>query len=179
LHLAADIEHTAARTRYRLSATRAYHRIVTQRLKDLEEQRLKGHMRLAGFFDRRFKPAMALCDSTDQRITDMADRVNRAVDLARVRVEAQREANNQALLSALARRQQLQLRLQQTVEGLSVVAISYYAVSLVAYGFKAFKGLTLPGGLVLQAETATALAVLPVVVTVAWMVRRIRRLTHD
>lgn len=175
LKLAAEIEHGAARTRYRLSATRAYQRIVLQRLSDLREDRLLGLQKLAGFFNRRFAPAMALCESTDARITDIADRINRAVDLARVRVEAQREANNQELFRSLAHRQKLQLRLQQTVEGLSVVAISYYTISIVAYVAKAMKGLQLPGGLTVQPDAVTALAVLPVVGLVYALVHRVRR----
>lgn len=175
LKLAAEIEHGAARTRYRLSATRAYHRIVLQRLSDLREERLLGLQKLAGFLNRRFAPAMALCESTDARITDIADRINRAVDLARVRVEAQREANNQELFRSLAHRQKLQLRLQQTVEGLSVVAISYYTISIVAYVAKAMKGLELPGGLTVQADVVTAVAVVPVVGLVYALVHRVRR----
>ena len=175
LRLAAEIEHAAARTRYRLSATRAYQRIVAQRLLDLREERLLGLQKLAGFFNRRFAPAMALCESTDGRITDIAERINRAVDLARVRVEARREANNQELLASLAHRAKLQLRLQQTVEGLSVVAISYYTISIVAYLAKAADGVTLPGGLVLQDDTLVALSVLPVVGAVYALVRRVRR----
>ncbi len=175
LRLAAEIEHGAARTRYRLSATRAYHRIVLQRLSDLREERLLGLQKLAGFFNRRFAPAMALCESTDARITDIADRINRAVDLARVRVEAQREANNQELFRSLAHRQKLQLRLQQTVEGLSVVAISYYTISIVAYVAKAMKGVHLFGSVTLQPDVVTAVAVLPVVGLVYALVRRVRQ----
>jgi len=175
LKLAAEIEHGAARTRYRLSASRAYQRIVLQRLSDLREERLLGLQKLASFFNRRFAPAMALCESTDARITDIADRINRAVDLARVRVEARREANNQELLRSLAHRQKLQLRLQQTVEGLSVVAISYYTISIVAYVAKATMGVVLPGGITVQPDVVTALAVLPVVGLVYALVRRVRR----
>lgn len=175
LKLAAEIEHGAARTRYRLSATRAYQRIVLQRLSDLREERLLGLQKLAGFFNRRFAPAMALCESTDARITDIADRINRAVDLARVRVEAQREANNQELFRSLAHRQKLQLRLQQTVEGLSVVAISYYTISIVAYVAKAMKGVQLIGGITLAPDVVTAVAVVPVVGLVYAMVHRVRK----
>jgi uncharacterized membrane-anchored protein len=168
--LAAEVEHGAARTRYRFSATRAYQRLVEQRLADLREQRVEGLQTLTGFFARRFAPAMGLCASTDARLTDIAERINRAVDLARVRVEMQREAGNQALLAALAHRQKLQLRLQQTVEGLSVVAISYYAVGLVGYAAKALKD-QLP----ITPEVLTGLAVLPVLLVVALFVRRLRR----
>ncbi len=168
--LAAEVEHGAARTRYRFSATRAYQRLVEQRLADLREQRVEGLQTLTGFFARRFAPAMALCASTDTRLTDIAERINRAVDLARVRVEMQREAGNQALLRALAHRQKLQLRLQQTVEGLSVVAISYYTIGLVGYAAKALKD-ELP----FSPDVLTGLAVLPVLAAVALFVRRLRR----
>ncbi len=40
------------------------------------------------------------------------------------------EAQNQTLLASMDRRARLQLRLQQTVEGLSVAAICYYVVGL-------------------------------------------------
>ena len=46
-------------------------------------------------------------------------------------IELQRQ--NQELLAQMNRRARLQLRLQQTVEGLSVVAITYYASQLVNY----------------------------------------------
>ena len=127
------------------------------------------------FTEPRFTPAMALCESTDARITDIAERINRAVDLARVRVEARREANNQELLASLAHRAKLQLRLQQTVEGLSVVAISYYAVSIVAYLAKAVDGVVLPMGVALDAEVLTALTVVPVMALVYGLVHRVRQ----
>ena len=108
-------------------------------------------------------------------MTYMADRIHRAVVLARVRVAAQREANNQELFRSLAHRQKLQLRLQQTVEGLSVVAISYYTISIVAYVAKAMKGVHLFGSVTLQPDVVTAVAVLPVVGLVYALVHRVRQ----
>ena len=90
-------------------------------------------------------------------------------------MEARREANNQDLLASLAHRQKLQLRLQQTVEGLSVVAISYYTISIVAYIAKAVDGIVLPGGVHLKDDVITALAVVPVVALVYGLVHRVRR----
>lgn len=171
--LAAEVEHSTASARFRLSATRAYHRLVERRLADLREQRIIGVQTLGGFLSRRFAPAMAFCESTDARLTDMAERINRAVSLARVRVEQRREGTNQELLRALAHRQGLQLRLQQTVEGLSVVAISYYALGLVGYLVKAAR--QLPGLEALSPDAVVAIAVLPVLGGVAWFVRRLRR----
>jgi uncharacterized membrane-anchored protein len=177
--LAAEIEHGAARTRYRFSATRAYHQIVQRRLADLRERRIEGVQTLSGFFGRRFAPAMALCESTDARLTDVADRINRAVNLARVRVEVQREAGNQEVFKSLARGQQLQLRLQQTVEGLSVVAISYYALGLVGYLAKAAKGLPTLAAVMPPADVVVGLAVAPVVGSVWWFLQQLhKRLGH-
>lgn len=171
--LSAEIEHSTASTRYRLSATRAYHRLVERRLNDLREQRIPGVQTVGGFLSRRFTPAMAFCDSTDARLTDMAERISRAVSLSRVRVEQRREQGNQELLRALAHRQHLQLRLQQTVEGLSVVAISYYTLGVVGYLAKAAK--LVPGLERLSPDAVVAASVVPVLVGVAWFVRRLRR----
>ena len=55
---------------------------MQRRLADLREQRLDGVQTLSGFLSRRFAPAMAFCESTDARLTDVADRINRAVSLA-------------------------------------------------------------------------------------------------
>jgi uncharacterized membrane-anchored protein len=171
--LAAEVEHGSARTRYRFSATRAYQRIVEQRLADLREQRIVGVQTLNGFMRRRFAPAIALCDTTDARLRDVAERINRAVSLAQVRVETRREQGNQELLRALAHRQHLQLRLQQTVEGLSVFAISYYALGLVGYLAKAAKALSWFEALHLQPDAVVGIALIPVVATVAWFARRL------
>lgn len=174
--LAAEVEHCTARTRFRFSATRAYRAIVERRLADLREQRMEGIQTLSGFLSRRFEPAMAFCESTDRRLTDLGERINRATGLARVRIEVRREDGNQQLLRALAQRQQQQLRLQQTVEGLSVVAISYYALGLVGYLAKAAKAL--PGLGALQPDVVVGIAVVPVVAGVAWFVQRLRRHWH-
>lgn len=99
----------------------------------------------------------------------MAERAMRAGQLLSTRVDVERSAQNQKLLESMNLRADLQLRLQHTVEGLSVVAISYYAVNLVAYMVVPF---TKPLG-VNDGMTMALLA--PVVVLGVWaMVRRIR-----
>jgi len=55
------------------------------------------------------------------------------------------------------------------------VAISYYALGLIGYLAKAAKGLPLPGGATLQPDVAIGVAVLPVLLAVAWFVHRLRR----
>ncbi|HIP23605.1 MAG TPA: DUF3422 family protein, partial [Rhodobacteraceae bacterium] len=61
------------------------------------------------------------------------------------------------------------LRLQETVEGLSVVAISYYAISLLNYLLSPFAPL-----LGLEKYQLTAIFVLPVVLLAWWMGKRVR-----
>jgi uncharacterized membrane-anchored protein len=119
---------------------------------------------------RRYDPAMRTVKSTESRLQAMSDRAIRAGDLLRTRVDVERSAENQALLASMNRRADMQLRLQQTVEGLSVVAISYYAVNLVTY-------MLLPLAEAQHWPKAVVTAALtPLVLGAVWlMVRRIRR----
>ena len=81
---------------------------------------------------RRYDPAMRTCRSAKERLDELSARAERASDLLRTRVDVANQAQNVEVLRAMDRRAALQLRLQETVEGLSVVAISYYAVNLAA-----------------------------------------------
>ena len=132
-----------------------------------------GRQTFAEFMRRRYDPAMRTVKSAETRLRQMVDRATRAAELLRTRVDVERSAQNQKLLESMDKRADLQLRLQHTVEGLSVVAISYYAVSLAGY---LVAPLAEPAGL---SKTAMmALITLPVVGLVWAMVRRIRRAVH-
>jgi uncharacterized membrane-anchored protein len=122
---------------------------------------------------RRYDPAMRTVKSTEGRLAAMADRAIRAGDLLRTRVDVERSKENQALLASMDERAQLQLRLQETVEGLSVVAISYYAVSLASYALY-----PVASHLDISKGNLTAMVTIPVVALVWWMVRRIRNKLH-
>ena len=119
---------------------------------------------------RRYEPAMRTVNSTQTRLAALSDRAMRAGDLLRTRVDVERSAQNQAVLESMDKRAAMQLRLQHTVEGLSVVAISYYAVSLTSY---LIYPLTEATGV--SKGMLTAAITLPVVGLVWLMVRRIRR----
>jgi uncharacterized membrane-anchored protein len=165
--LAARIERAAAATGDRFSAARAYHGLVQRRLDELEETPLPALPTLSTFLSRRLDPAMATIEATGARIGALSVRCARAVDLLRTRVALAQEAKSEELLSALAETGRSQLKLQQTVEGLSVAAISYYLISLFGYAAK-----PLPwDGLGTTAEAALALAV-PVVAAAVWVVIR-------
>lgn len=129
----AEVENIIAKTAFRFGATGAYETIVNQRIQVLRETRFRGRQTFAEFMMRRFDPAMRTVKSTEGRLAAMSSRALRAGDLLRTRVDVERSAQNQELLTSMDRRADLQLRLQRTVEGLSVVAISYYAVNLVLY----------------------------------------------
>ncbi|SNS68406.1 DUF3422 family protein [Antarctobacter heliothermus] len=169
LNVSAELESLSARTSFRLGATGAYEAIVGQRIEVLREERFQGRQTFSEFMMRRYDPAMRTVKSAERRLESMTHRATRAADLLRTRVEVGRSAQNQQLLESMNKRAELQLQLQKTVEGLSVVAISYYAVSLAGY-------LLYPVGEILGISKGmlTALVTLPVVAVVFLMIRRIR-----
>ena len=133
--IAAKIEQYRSDTNYRFSATNAYHALVGKRLEQVFEQRISGLQTMREFLERRLTPGIRTCDSVRDRLEDLSRRIHRTTSLLRTRVEVSIESQNQKLLESMDRRSSLQLRLQQTVEGLSVVAIGYYLLSLLGYGF--------------------------------------------
>ncbi len=173
--LSADIEQLSTYSAYRLDAGRAYHRLVRHNLSDLRESRLDRMQTPSKFLQRRFEPAMNYCEAVRGRLESVSARVARATALLGTRVEIDRERQNQALLNALNERAALQLRLQQTVEGLSVAAISYYTIGLASYLFKAIE----KGGAPIAAELATGLAVVPIVLAVWFLLRRAQKHVKD
>ncbi len=174
LQIAAELESLHAQTSFRFGATKAYEAIVTDRIRVLREERWDGRQTLGEFMMRRFDPAMRTVKSVERQLGDMAERAERAGDLLRTQVDVERSAQNQKLLESMDRRADLQLRLQETVEGLSVVAISYYAVSLLAY---VVEPLAYRFGI--DKAWAKAALVLPVVLVV-WLLGRAvkKRLIH-
>ncbi len=169
--LAAEIEAIAARTTYRFDASRAYYGMVLQRLEQLRQQRIEGLQTFTEFLDSRLAPAIATCESTQHRQTDLAERAARLTSLLRARVEVSLQEQNRRVLESMDRRAQLQLRLQETVEGLSVIAIGYYGVGLVGYALKAME----EAGLPIDASLGMGIA-LPLVVGFAWLgLRRVKK----
>ena len=169
--LAARVERATAEHGYRFSATRAYDAVVHERIGELRERPVHGTQTVGEFMQRRMGPAMATVAATAQRLAALSDRITRTSALLRTRVDIATETQNQQLLEKLTRGQALQLRLQSTVEGLSIAAISYYVVSLVLYGAKALKTLGLP----IHPEMAAGLSI-PVVL---WGVWKVTRRIHD
>jgi uncharacterized membrane-anchored protein len=123
---------------------------------------VRGYQTLADFTERRLAPAVRTCDSFSARLEDLSQRAAWTSELLRTRIDIALTKQNRDLLQSMDERARVQLRLQQTVEGLSVVAISYYLVALVGYLLSAVPGV--------EHEIAVAVTV-PVVVAIVALIR--------
>ena len=169
--LAGQVESQHAISHSRFSASSAYFELVDRRINDIAESRLAGLQTIREFMDRRLNPARSTCQWATRRQDALSQRVSRISNLLRTRVEIEQQQSSQALLGAMNERQRLQLKLQTTVEGLSVVAITYYTVGLVAYLAKAAHALGWP----LSGEITAAMAIPVVALAVWWSMRQVHK----
>ncbi len=174
LSIASELEKHVAQTAFRFGATGAYEALVNQRIEVLREQRFEGRQTMGEFMMRRFDPAMRTVKATERRLNQLAQRAARAGDLLRTRVDVERSAQNQKLLESMDARADAQLKLQKTVEGFSVAAISYYAVNLI--GYLAYP-LAEPMGI--TKNMLMFILVMPVIAAVFFVVRMIRRSVEE
>lgn len=168
--LAARIERLAADSAFRFGATRAYHDLVEARIATLGERPVAPHSTLGSFLSRRLMPAIRTCAAVEARQADLSQKLARFADLLRTRVDIDLESQNALQLSRMSERLRLQLRLQQTVEGLSIAAITYYVASVLHLLFEGLHA----GGVHFDPAIATAMAVPVVAIVVAVLVWRIR-----
>src|SRR5581483_10381354 len=175
--LAASLERGAAGSLFRFGASRAYDEIVRARLTVIEGGEVEGYPTWSSFLARRMAPAMRTCATMEDRQANLSVKLARAADLLRTRVDVELEEQNRDLLRSMNERTRLQLRLQSTVEGLSVAAIGYYVVSLFGYLAKGAHDA------VLHVEPSYATAVfVPIAIGVIWIIThniRRRHLKHD
>ena len=170
--LEASIESRYATSHYRFGAAVAYYELLQRRTRELREERLPGLQTFQEFSERRLAPAMNTCLAVANRLETLSQRITRVTQLLSTRVDITHERQNQAVLEQMNRRAKLQLRLQETVEGLSVAAITYYIVGLFGYLAKAVKAAGLP----LNPDIATGVSIPIVIVAVALGVRHIRKM---
>jgi uncharacterized membrane-anchored protein len=161
--LAAEIDSRDAAHHFRFGAAAAYYDLVQRRIQELREQRIQGLQTFKEFTERRLAPAMNTCRSVAERQDALARRVARATQLLATRVGVTREGQNREVLESMNRRAKLQLRLQSTVEGLSVAAVTYYVVGLIGYFAK---GLSV-GGLRISPELVMGISI-PIVGLAVW-----------
>jgi uncharacterized membrane-anchored protein len=172
--LAAEIERFESRHHFRFSAARAYYRLVQQRIEQLREVRVPAIQTFQEFTELRLAPAMNTCGAIAARLEAMSSRVARATQLLSTRVDITREHQTIMVLESMNRRSDLQLRLQQTVEGLSVAAVTYYIVGLIGYAARGLKAAGAP----VNPELAMGLSIPFVIASVALGIRRIHRMVH-
>jgi len=113
---------------------------------------------------------MNTCEAIARRQEELSARVARNSQLLRTRVDIELERQNQELLGQMNRRAKLQLHLQEAVEGLSVVVLTYYGSQLVQYLAKGTKDLHH-----LNTDLITAASIPIIAGLVAWGTRRMRK----
>ena len=170
--LAAEVENQISTHQFRFAAASAYYQLVGQRLVDLREVRIQGIQTLGEFMKRRLEPAMHTCNSVSHRFTLVSERVSNASQLLRTKVDIIIERQNQGLLSSMALRAKMQLRMQQMVEGISMVAITYYAASLIGKIAEALHNL----GWHINAELVEGVSIPFILVIIAISTRRIHKI---
>ena len=153
--LAGKIEAEITASTYRFAAAQAYGAIVDDRLVRLDEQSLDERPTVGSFLSARFSPALRTYESMQAALQDL-----------------QLSRQNNDLLQALNRRTRQQIRLQQTVEGLSIAAVSYYVLGLIGYFLDGMKE---AGYLPIDPAIVTAAFVPLVILALALAVRRIRK----
>lgn len=170
--LAAETERLSARTSHRFNASRAYYDIVKLRITELREERIEGLQMMQEYMIQRLSSAMGTCELVHTKLETLSMRLGRASALLRTRVDLSMEAQIRDLLKSMDNRAHVQLRMQETVEGLSVVVLSYYLLGILGYGLKALKA----AGHDLDVELLTGLAIPGVVLSVFFIVTGLRHL---
>lgn len=169
--LASRIEQWISGYGLRFTASEAYSQLLSKNLIGLNESSIPGVQTLSEFMDRRFQPAMGTCNWTQRRLRELSDRISRTTQTLRTRIEYVNEEQTQKLLASMDQRARLQLRLQETVESLSVLVLTYYAVGLLAYIVKGGK----EAGLAIHPEIIAAIAAPIIAITFLVISRRRRR----
>jgi uncharacterized membrane-anchored protein len=137
LGLSAELAQSMTETRYRMSASLAYAQICSERIHWLQVRPIPGFRSLEDFTERRLLPAVRTCRAFSTRLDDLARQAAWTSALLRTRIDTRLSSQQRDLLASMDRRTDLQLRLQQMVEWLSIVAVAYYAVGLLAYALHA------------------------------------------
>ena len=162
--LSSELSAISTATNYRLSATAAYAKLVEERLAQLNVGKIESYASLIDFTQRRFLPAQRTCAAVTERERQLSERADHLTSLLRARISTRIENQNGRLLRSMERSATMQLRLQQLVEGLSVVALSYYLVGLLGYVLHGFAARDAG----FDVDLVLAIMVLPIVLAV-WL----------
>jgi len=169
--LAAEVEKYRGETNYRFAATQAYYALVKDRLQYFREAEIDGVQSIPFFLEKRLVPAIRTCESIQRRLEDLSCRISRADDLLSTRVDLTLESQNQRLLASMNKRSRMQLRMQETVETLSVAAVSYYLIAIIQLGLNTLE----ESGLITHANWIFMGAIPLVIVCIIWGANRIKK----
>ena len=156
---------------YRFAAARAYGRILEARIDGLREGPTGLGSTIGRYLGNRVDPALATCFAIEKRLETLSGKIERAIELLNVRIGLDMQIQNKSVLETIASTARSQFRLQATVEGLSVIAISYYALGILSY--------VLAGPLEylhFDKTLAVSIAAPFAIAIVWWSVRRVRRM---
>ncbi|MBD9524470.1 DUF3422 domain-containing protein [Ensifer sp. ENS02] len=128
--LSGQIISASAETRNRFGASSAYAKIVEERIHELRETHVPGFQRFGVFVARRFKPAVRTCEASALRLDQLSNATTHLIDLLQTRIQVEIEYQNAVQIRAMAERAATQVKIQRAVEGFSIIAISYYLLSL-------------------------------------------------
>lgn len=170
-HLSRQVVSRTVKTRHRFGATQAYAQLVFERLGELRESHVGDCQRLGVFIERRFKPTVRYCAATEQRLEQLAKNVANLGDLLQARVQVEMEEQNAEILRSLNARADAQVKIQRAVEGLSIIAITYYLLNL----FKLLYGGLNVLGLGLTARDGLLAMAPPVLLVLLVILLRIRQ----
>lgn len=168
--ISANLELIRSATEFRLSATSAYAEIVEDRLKALDVKPVANYQDLTDFTERRLVPAARTCARFDQRMSRIAERITQVMHTLDVRIDTKIKAQNLLLTKSMDRSIQMQFRLQQLIEGLSVIAAAYYLVGLIGFAVKGASAF--PGGS--MADMVMGALTLPVIAIIYFAVHKWR-----
>lgn len=179
--LSAKVTRLKEAMRFRMGAAHSYHQLFHRQLSNLEAGRAEsGHQSLGSFLIGRTDPAIRGYSNFNERLDSLSRGLDRASSMLRTRVELTVQKQNLALLQGMAQQGRQQFMLQRTVEGLSIIVLSYYLIGLFGYLVKAVSKADFLWGdpLIWQG------ALVPVAIGIAvginiWVHRRIRKLNSD
>ncbi len=168
--LSSEVGRTVEETSFRFAATQAYGEVLAERLTRLREQAIGEFTTIQRFINNRAQPALATCRATEKRLLALTEKVQRSIELLDARISLSIQSQNQSVLDTISRTASSQFKLQLTVEGLSIIAISYYALGILGYVFEGMHDvLPYPKGVMLGLAA-------PVVILLVFLgIRRLRK----
>ncbi|MCW8880235.1 MAG: DUF3422 domain-containing protein [Kangiellaceae bacterium] len=161
--LTARHEKIRTTTKKRFESARFYQAQLEERFVELDDVQVKGYQTLSSFYKRRMKPAINTCLLAENALKNFSSHLRRVTELLRTKISVNLEQQNNTILENLATQSRRQFRLQHMVEGLSIIAISYYAISLLAYWIKSLS----KGGYLDKPELLISLLI-PLVIVSVW-----------